>query len=82
MVIKARSSPCDGKNSCPIPADLVRIEEKLGIRLVAGYLLREEVMFRLIWVTLAAVALSLYFVPTSTFAQGQGKRKRDLPPHR
>jgi len=58
------------------PADLVRIEEKLGIRLVAGYLLREEVMFRVIWVTLAAVALSLYFVPTSTFAQGQGKAQK------
>jgi hypothetical protein len=46
---------------------------EICIRPVAGYLLREEFVFRVIWVTLASVALSLYFVPASTFAQGQGK---------
>jgi hypothetical protein len=51
-------------------------EVLMRIRLIARYLLREEVMFHVIWVTMAAVALSLYFVPTSTFAQGQGKAQK------
>src|SRR5512136_131723 len=33
-------------------------------------------MFRVIWVTLAAVTLSLYFVPASVLGQGQGKAQK------
>ena len=33
-------------------------------------------MFRVIWVALAALTLSVHFVPTSAFAQGQGKAQK------
>jgi hypothetical protein len=49
---------------------------KMRIRPIAGYFLREECMFRVIWVALAAVTLSLYFSLASTFAQGPGKAQK------